>query len=133
MVSISFPKSICSLLLRFSLSLPRFDALSIIGLLGLSLLACGDTQGGEIEVTEPRLVQTPEGRRAFTGTLVNGGTRPVSIAQVEMALYDENGSPVETIRFEVKDIPAQDSVSFSSTIDSDRSFRQAQVQKVYTP
>jgi hypothetical protein len=57
----------------------------------------------------------------------------LSIAEVEVALYDENGSSVETVRIEVKDIPAQDSVDFSGPIDSDQSFRQAQVKSVLTP
>lgn len=82
---------------------------------------------------EPRLVKTPDGKRAFSGTLVNSGPSGITIAQVEVALYDDEGSPVETVRMEVKDIPARDSVEFSETIDSNRSFRQAQVKSVFTP
>lgn len=86
-----------------------------------------------MEVNQPRLVQTPDGRSAFSGTLVNGGMSRVSIAQLHVALYDKNGSPVETIQIEVRDIPSQDSVAFSSPIDSDRSFQQAQVKEIFTP
>lgn len=118
----------------------RFTLRRLLGVLflfgvGGGLLACGSGQdgGSEVEVIEPRLVQTPDGKRAFTGTLVNQGAQRLSIVQVEVALYDENGSPVETVRIEVKDIPAQDSVDFSGTIDSDQSFRQAQVKSVLTP
>jgi hypothetical protein len=107
--------------------------LLVLGL-GGGVLACGsDRSGTDVQVIEPRLVQTQDGERAFTGTLVNNGSQPLSIAEVEVALYDENGSPVETVRIEVKDIPAQDSVDFSGSIDSDLSFRQAQVQSVFTP
>lgn len=115
------------------IALRRCGVLWVAGILALSLLSCGNEQNGAVEVINPRLVRTPDGSRAFTGTLVNTGTRPLSIAQLDVALYDKNGSTVETIRIEVQDIPAQDSVSFSSTIDSDRSFQQAQVKEIYTP
>lgn len=109
-----------------------------IAVIAVAILAgqgCGSGQGsgGDVEVIEPRLVQTQSGERAFTGTLVNNGSRPVSIAQVEVSLYDENGSPVETVRIDVKDISAKDSVQFNSTIDSNRPFRQAQVKEILVP
>jgi hypothetical protein len=101
---------------------------------GLGALACGsDRTTKGVDVVAPRLVQTPDGNRAFTGTLVNQRSSPLSIAQIEVALYDDAGSPVETIRIEVKDVPAQDSVAFNQTIDSSRPFSQAQVQSVLTP
>ena len=106
----------------------------LLGSIGLGVLACGDDQTAEgVNVVNPRLVKTSVGQRAFTGTLVNGRSRSLSIAQVEVALYDGKGSTVETVRLEVEDVPAQDSVSFSHKIDSDKAFRQAQVQSVLTP
>ena len=110
--------------------------LAVLVAAGLILIggACGGEQGGtDLEVVEPRLVQTPGGERAFTGTLVNNRSSALSIAQIEVALYDDNGSPVERIRIEVRDVPARDSVEFSQPIDSDRPFSQAQVQSVLTP
>lgn len=104
-----------------------------LGMLGLGLLSCGYTEGGGMQVVQPRLLQTPEGNRAFSGILINSRKRRISIAQVEVALYDESGFPVETIRLEVNDVPAQDSVSFSSPIDSERSFTQAQVKEIFSP
>jgi hypothetical protein len=107
----------------------------LAGVLGLAGLACGsDREATEgVTVVAPRLVQTPNGDRAFTGTLVNRRSSAISIAQVEVALYDDRGSPVETIQIEVRDVPAQDSVDFSGKIDSDRVFSQAQVQSILTP
>lgn len=106
----------------------------VVGAIGLSLGACGDQQSStDVRVENPRLVQTPSGERSFVGTLVNDRSRSLSIVQIEVALYDDEGSPVETIRLEVKDVAAQDSVEFSETIDSDRPFQQAQVQSVLTP
>ena len=116
--------------------LRRFRAYVLLILLGSvgGLIGCGGgNAASDVEVIEPRLVQTPSGQRAFTGTLVNQGARPISIAQIEVALYDDTGSEVETIRFEVEDIPAGDSSAFSNRIDSDRPFSQAQVQNVMTP
>jgi len=106
----------------------------VVGGVGLGLLACGNGQSAkEVDVVNPRLVQTPNGERSFAGTLVNQGSRTLSIAQVEVALYDGSGSPVDTVRFDVKDVPSQDSTSFSEKIDSDRAFSQAQVQSILTP
>jgi len=102
------------------------------GLFGVA--GCGtDSGGGSLEVIEPRLVKTQTGERSFTGTLVNPRPNAISIAQIEVALYDEDGSPVENIQIEVSDVPASDSLDFRQTIDSDQPFSQAQVQSVYTP
>jgi hypothetical protein len=107
---------------------------ALLSLILLCVAGCGsESGGGDLEVVEPRLVETPNGQRAFTGTLVNGGGAPISIAQIEVALYDDEGSPVERIQIEVKDVPARDSLDFSQTIDSDEPFSQAQVQSVYRP
>lgn len=105
----------------------------LLGVAGLALVGCGSEETNNVEVIEPGLVKTPGGERSFTGTLVNNGSRPISIAQVEVVLYDESGSVVETIRIEVEEIPAQDSIEFSQRIDSDQSFSQAQVKSVLTP
>jgi len=107
----------------------------LVGAIGLSMFACGGEEGSTegVTVVQPRLVQTPNGERSFTGTLVNQRSNAISIAQVEVALYDDRGSPVERIQIEVRDIPAQDSVDFSGKIDSDRPFSQAQVQSILTP
>ena len=108
-------------------------AATIVALL-LFTAACGSGQSGaDLEVVEPRLVQTPGGERSFTGTLVNNRPSALAIAQVEVALYDDDGSAVERIQIEVNDIPAQDSVKFSQPIDSDLRFSQAQVQRVLAP
>lgn len=119
--------------LRFSV---RFALRAVlVGAIGVGMLACGGEEGtsGDVTVVAPRLVQTPNGERAFTGTLVNPRSNTISIAQIEVALYDDRGSPVETIQIEVRDVPAQDSIDFSSRIDSDQVFSQAQVQSILTP
>jgi hypothetical protein len=107
----------------------------VVGSLGLGLFGCGgdNSTATGVGVVNPRLVKAPDGQRSFTGTLVNERARSLSIAQVEVVLYDDKGSVVETVRIEVKDVPAQDSVDFSEPIDSDRAFRQAQVKSVLTP
>ncbi len=98
-------------------------------------MACGNDEStaGDVEVVKPRLVEMPNGDRAFTGTLVNHRSNVLSIAQIEVGLYDDEGSRVETMRLEVKDIAPQDSVQFNETIDSDAPIQQAQVQGILTP
>jgi hypothetical protein len=119
----------------FSDAAPRAFACAsmIVGLLLLTAACGSDQSGADLEVIEPRLVQTPGGERSFTGTLVNNRSSALAVAQVEVALYDDDGSAVERIQIEVNDIPAQDSVEFRQPIDSDLRFSQAQVQRVLAP
>ena len=101
----------------------------LVGLLG----ACGDDTNREVEVAEPRLVQTPDGQRVFAGTLVNQGASTIGIAEVEVALYDDQGSRIETMRIQVQDVTPGDSVEFNQTVDSDRPVQQAQVREILIP
>ena len=103
----------------------------LVGLLG----ACGSDAGErtDAEVVQPRLVQTPGGDRLFRGTLVNQSNSTIAIAEVEVALYDDEGSRIETMRIQVQDVPPSDSTEFSQTINSDRSIQQAQVQEILIP
>lgn len=97
------------------------------------MMGCGSGQQGGVAVIEPQLVRTPDGKRAFSGQLVNQRAQSLPVVQVTVALYDDNGSRVETVQIEVNDVAARDTVSFSDVIDSDRAFRQAQVQSILTP
>jgi hypothetical protein len=105
-------------------------AVLLAGLLG----ACGgDGEGRDATVVNPRLLQTPEGQRVFAGTLMNKGSSTISIAEIEVGLYDEKGARIETMRIQVQDVAPGDSTAFSQTIDSDRPIRQAQVRGVLVP
>ena len=103
----------------------------LVGLLG----ACGGDAGErtDAEVVQPGLVQTPGGERLFQGTLVNQSNSTIAIAEVEVALYDDEGSRIETMRIQVQDVPPGDSTEFSQTINSDRPIQQAQVQEILIP
>ena len=114
----------------FPRPLPLLVAFGIAALAG----ACGGDSGGEdATVVEPRLVQTPNGQRVFAGALVNQGSSTVGIAEVEVGLYNGQGSRIETMRIQVQDVSPGDSVEFSQTIDSDRPIQQAQVQEILIP
>lgn len=105
-------------------------ALLLAALLG----ACGGEDGTQdVDIHNPRLVQTESGERYFMGALVNRRGAPISIAEIEVALYNNEGSRLETMRIQVEDIPAQDSLQFSEAIDSDLPIQQAQVQRVLIP
>lgn len=96
--------------------------------------ACGDgEQNSDATVVEPRLLQSETGERIFAGTLVNQGSSTIGIAEVEVALYDDEGSRIETMRIQVQDIRPGDSTEFNQTIDSNRPIQQAQVQQILIP
>ena len=111
--------------------------LFVAALAGAALLgACGGDGGSEradATVVEPRLLQTETGERIFAGTLVNQGRATIGIAEVEVALYDGEGSRIETMRIQVQDVPPGDSAAFNQTIDSSRPIQQAQVQQILAP
>ncbi|WP_233992556.1 FxLYD domain-containing protein [Salinibacter altiplanensis] len=97
--------------------------------------ACGGNGGESADATvvEPRLLQTETGERIFAGTLVNQGSAPIGIAEVEVALYDDQGSRIETMRIQVQDVSPGDSATFNQTVDSNRPIQQAQVQNILSP
>lgn len=108
-----------------------FSAVLLFGLLG----ACGGNDNGttDADVINPRLLQTQNGQRIFAGTLVNEGGSTIGIAEIEVALYDDQGARIETMRIQVQDVPPSDSTKFDQTIDSDRPIQQAQVQEILIP
>ncbi len=114
-----------------SISLSLLGAVMLVA--GLSACESNDAASDDVEVVEPRLVETPNGERSFVGILVNQRSSALSIVQIEVGLYDDDGSRIETMRFDVNDIPAEDSVKFNQVIDSDRPIQQAQVQGILTP
>lgn len=100
----------------------------------LLLAGCGgDSNTSDATVVEPRLLQTESGQRVFAGTFVNQGSATIGIAEVEVALYDDQGSRIETMRIQVQDIRPGDSTEFNQTIDSDQPIQQAQVQQILIP
>lgn len=110
--------------------------LCVAAALGIAVLgACGGDEGKTTDATvvEPRLLQTETGERIFAGTLVNQGSATIGIAEVEVALYDGQGSRIETMRIQVQDVPPGDSAAFNQTVDSDRPIQQAQVQSILSP
>lgn len=113
----------------------RSSFLFVVIALGVGLIgACGgDSSGRSAEIVSPRLVQTPGGERLFAGTLVNTGSATIGVAEIEVALYDDGGARIETMRIQVQDVPPTDSLEFTETIDSDRPIQQAQVQQILIP
>ena len=114
----------------------RSLTLFIAAVAGMAVLgACGGDGGESTDATvvEPRLLQTETGERIFAGTLVNQGSSTIGIAEVEVALYDDQGSRIETMRIQVQDVSPGDSAAFNQTIDSSRPIQQAQVQSILSP
>lgn len=108
--------------------------LTAVALLAGVLGACGgNSTGKDAAVVNPRLLQTQNGDRIFAGTFVNQGRSTVAIAEIEVGLYDDRGSRIETMRIQVQDVAPSDSVEFSQTIDSSQPIQQAQVQQILVP
>ena len=110
--------------------------LLVAAVAGMAVLgACGGNGGETTDATvvEPRLLQTETGDRIFAGTLVNQGRATIGIAEVEVALYDGQGSRIETMRIQVQNVSPGDSAAFNQTIDSNRPIQQAQVQQILAP
>lgn len=136
-MSLQSPNSPFAHVLAFSpVSHLRLPVLVIVSTVVMGVLgACGGetSEQKDAEVVEPGLVQTPSGERLFRGTLVNQGSSTIAIAEIEVALYNDEGSRIETMRIQVEDVSPSDSVEFHETINSDQPIQQAQVQQILVP
>lgn len=102
------------------------------------LTACNSSDAkvsaSKLNVTNPRLVTIQEtGERSFSATLTNENKRPVSIVQVEVALYEVSGARAGTTMIEVENVPANAEKDFKSVIDVGYDVARAKVISIYTP
>jgi hypothetical protein len=103
-------------------------------LLGGCTSSDAKVSASKLNVINPRLVTIQEtGERSFSATLVNENKRPVSIVQVEVALYDASGARAGTTMIEVENVPADAEKDFRSVIDVNYDVARAKVLSIFTP
>jgi hypothetical protein len=108
-----------------------------VGLLGWS--ACGSSDAASaqqmaVKDGSPKLVTVEEtGERFFQAVVVNNNSQPVSVAQVEVALFDRAGNQVSTASIEVRDIPANGEKQFEGALNTSADVGGAKVQSILVP
>lgn len=103
---------------------------AVLLLLGL-LAGCGGEQARlDAEVEDFRLLREEDGTQIVRGVLFNPSTRPISTAQVEVALFQGSTEAAETIRFEVRDVAPGERKPFRQTVDTALELTGASVKQI---
>ncbi len=110
----------------------------LVILCAVLLTACNASDAkiaaSKLNVTNPRLVTVQEtGERSFSATIINENKRPISIVQVEVALYDASGARAGKTMIEVENVPANGKKDFKSVIDVGYDVARAKVSSAYAP
>ena len=117
----------------------RYSKPSIIVLAVLLLFtaACGGDAGeeekdpeGRVAVEDFQYVQVPGGARLVMGKLYNRSAEPISTAQLQVALYDEDNRRVGTMSVVVRNIGPGERKPFRQPVDADDNVRGARVRSV---
>lgn len=104
--------------------------------LGGAGVGCGgeaSPRSENIDVRDFRYVEQPNGEREFSAEVHNTGPKDISIAQIEVSLFDETGVEVGTQQIEVQNIPADSSRSFTQALTHSGPVGQARVNSVMVP
>ena len=111
-----------------------FTILIITSLLSGSLVsACSEetkSDSAPLDVLDLQLRVHPGGARILTGRLVNRSSDPVSVAQIQVTLFDADNRPVSGMSVVLHDIPPGDEVSFREPVDSDLDVQGARVKNI---
>ncbi|NNE35239.1 MAG: hypothetical protein HKN13_08390 [Rhodothermales bacterium] len=109
---------------------------SILCLLVLSggLAACapsGDQSAVHVEDLRYRLM--PGGARILTGTLINDSSQHLTVAQVEVSLFDGDNRRISSMSVVVQDIAVGQQRDFRQPVASDLDVQGARVKAIILP
>ena len=104
---------------------------------GMLLVGSGcespDSAASDLRVADFRYVKLPNGDREFTGTVVNDGSRPYAVVQVEVSLYGKDGARTGIQNIEVDDVSATSHTAFRTRVQAGTSVQRARVRRVMVP
>ena len=102
-------------------------------LTGSLVSACSDetkSESAPLEVLDLQLRVHPGGARILTGRLVNRSSDPVSVAQIQITLFDADNRPVSGMSVVLHNIPPGDGISFREPVNSDKDVQGARVKNI---
>ena len=101
----------------------------------LTISGCTDTAQtrSQINVQNLRYRLLPGGARILTGTVVNDGDDPVSVAQIDVSLFDEDNRRISSMLVVVQNIEARGEKSFRMAVDVDLPIHGARVKSIIIP
>jgi len=113
----------------------RLLVLWLAGGLLLTLPGCTDNAQtrSQINVQDLRYRLLPGGARILTGTVVNDGEEPVSVAQIDVSLFDEDNRRISSMFVVVLNIEARGHKNFRKAVDVDLQIHGARVRGIIVP
>ena len=100
------------------------------------IVGCGSSTTDSqkrVKVQNVSYMLHPGGARILTGEVKNLSSEDISIAQVEISLFDADNRKVESLNVVVRDILAGGIVSFREAVNSDFDIRGARARAVFIP
>lgn len=99
------------------------------------LAACGSADpeaepAARVSVEDFTFSLLPGGARILTGSLYNPAASPITVAQIQVSLFDENNRRVGKMNVEVRDIPAEGRRGFRAAVQGDEDVHGARVRSV---
>jgi len=109
--------------------------IALVVMAGL-LIGCGEaTTDAQKRVRVQNITYKlhPGGARIITGEVKNLSDQYISIAQVDISLFDSDNRKVESMNVVVRDIAIDSLVSFREPVHSDFDVRGARARAVFLP
>lgn len=91
------------------------------------------TATAALGVSELKLQYHPGDARILTGVLDNPRDERVTVAQIQVTLFDADNRGIAEMSVVVHDIPAHGSQSFREPVDSDLDVQGARVKQIILP
>lgn len=110
-----------------------------LALVALFISACagGDDPAGNatpetsrVQVEEFEYQQLPGGARIITGSVYNASEEPIAHAQIQVSLYDESNTRVESMIIPLRDIRPGEHEAFREAVRSKQDIRAAKPRSV---
>jgi Protein of unknown function (DUF3426) len=112
----------------------KLSRLALVALLIVN--ACAEAPKidvSDLEVVDLELNSHPGGARILTGSLFNHSGMNLTVAQIQITLFDADNRAVSSMSVVLHDISANTTQSFRQAVDSDLDVSGARVRQILIP
>ena len=120
---------------RTSIAKPNSTILVLLAFVLGGVISCGGEENGHdvVRVEDLRYRLLPGGARILTGILVNERDEMLTVAQIEVSLFDSDNRRISSMFVVVYDIAAGGRRDFREAVDSDLDVQGARVRNIILP
>ena len=87
----------------------------------------------DLAVERLQLTSYPGGAKILTGTLVNHSELDLSVAQIQLTLFDSDNRAISSMSVVIHDVVSTDSVAFREAVDTELDITGARVKQILIP